>query len=203
MGINVTKSIAAFQKAWSAARQDETAPKANGEGYKVSWAEHNAAKAELFSDGKLTRNEALAYATQLASDTVMTVPARRDAHAFLQTIGAGQKLDAATVAAMKADFSVRADRAAFSWLDDVGRLVKNTVDLPDSVQAAVKALERELSHSGDAKVEVRRATLAGQPALIVHSMDFDAESEKILLFTPAGKKLAEGERWDAMSGFSW
>ncbi len=203
MGITVTKSIAAFQKAWSAAREDGTAPKANGEGYKVSLAEHNAAKAELFSDGKLTRNEALAYATQLASDMVMTTPARRDAHAFLQTIGAGQKLDAATVAAMQADFSVRADRGGFSWLDDVGRLVKNSADLPDSVQAAVKAAQDELAQSSEATVEVRKATLAGQPALIVHSKDLESESEKVQLFTPAGKPLAVGERWDAMSGFSW
>jgi methyltransferase (TIGR00027 family) len=35
------------------------------------------------------------------------------------------------------------------------------------------------------------------------AMDFESESEKIQIFTPAGKKLAEGERWDAMSGFSW
>jgi hypothetical protein len=201
MGITVTKSIAAFQKAYSDARQDGTIPHQGGEGYKVARAELKAATANLFSDGKLTRNEALAYATQLSNDTVMTSYARRDAHAFLQTIGADHGLDAATVAAMKADFSVRADQGGFGWLDNVGTLVKN--NLPASVQTAVKDAEAELQGAGDSKVEVRKATLAGQPALIVHSMNFDDESEKISVFTPEGKKLAAGERWDPMSGFSW
>src|SRR5436309_568152 len=118
--MRTTRAIDAFQKAWTAARQDATTPKADGEGYKVAQPELKAATAPLLADGKLTRGEAFAYATQISSDTVLTVRARRDAHAFLQTIGADHGLDAATVAAMKADFSVRADQGTFRYLSNVG-----------------------------------------------------------------------------------
>jgi hypothetical protein len=186
--------IKGFNQVWSAARQDDSR-----QSYKVAYAELKAGEDALLSNGKLSRAEAKGYASTLASDPVLTKPAVKEARAFLETIGA-DKLDSTTVEAMKADFSVQAV-APFKYLDVPGRVVKNTIDLPDAVQ---KAAAKTTDGDGNAwDVEVRKTTLAGQPALLVHSTLQDGELEKVELFSAAGKSLAKGEVWDPMSGFSW
>ena len=82
-----------------------------------------------------------------------------------------------------------------------GRLVKNTIDLPDSIQKA--AAETTDPEGNQWDVEVRKTTLAGQPVFLVHSTLADGDLEKIQMFSPTGRSLAKGDVWDAMSGFSW
>ena len=189
--------IKGFTRQWNDARADGSA-----QGNKVSYGELKGALKTL-SFGKLSRTEAKFAASTFASDPFLTAPAKKEAFAFLQTVGAGKPLDATTVEAVKAEFSLRAV-APFRMLDVPGRLVKNTVDLPKSVaDAAANLSDPDGGTWGSA--EVRKATLAGQSVFIVHHSDLDGsmDLEKVQVFSAAGKSLAKGSVWDAMAGFSW
>lgn len=190
--------IKGFTKLWNEARADES-PQSS----KVSYGELKGALQTL-GQGKLSRQEAKFAASTFASDPYLTAPAKREAFAFLQLVGAGKPLDSTTIEAIKGEFSLRAV-ATFRMLEVPGRLVKNTVDLPPAVAAAA-AKTAEPDDGGEwASVQVRKATLAGQSVFIVHHSELDGSSdlEKVEVFSAAGKSLAKGNVWDAMAGFSW
>lgn len=188
-----------FDAQWSRARADGSA-----QGYRVSYEEVKGAL-DALKDKGLTRREAAHAASTFAQDPVLTRPAAKEALAFLALVGKGKPLDAATVEAIKADFSIRAAKP-FRSLDVPGREVKNTADLPDAVQ---RALEDTAEPDADAtweSVVARKATLAGQSVFIVHFSSLDdgnGDAEKVRVFGANGQLLAKGSLFDGMAGFSW
>ncbi len=196
--IKTSPSLQAFNALWDKARAEGSA-----QGNKVSYAELKAALAPLQAGG-LSRFEARHVAETLSSDPVLTAPATKEALAFLKTVGA-EKLDSTTVEAIRADFSLRAS-APFKSLDVPGREVKNTLDLPDSVQRAMKQTHEKDAEASWESVVTKKATLAGQPVFIVHYSSLDdgnMDAEKVRVFSTAGKELAHGALWDGMAGFMW
>lgn len=191
-------SIKAFDALWNKARSD-----GSQQGYRVSYAELKQAITGLQARG-LSRFEAAHAAATIASDPVLTAPAAKEAYALFKTIGAG-KLDGATIEAIKAEFSLRAG-APFKSLDVPGRTVKNTIDLPDSVQKALADTREVDADATWEDVTVKKATLAGQSVFIVHYSGLDdgnMDGEKVKVFSAAGKPLAHGSLFDAMAGFMW
>ncbi len=191
------KSINEFKNLWSTARQEGTQ-----QGNKVSYAEMKTALGAITADGKVSRAEAAAVADVMARDPVTTRPAAKAAQEFLALVGTDRPLDAATRNAMMAEFALVAARP-FSHLEVPGRLVKNTIDLPASVQAAIADTTENGMVWED--VQTRKATLAGQQVFIVsyNSLDGDFDPEKVKIFSATGKPVASGAIWDGMSGFGW
>jgi hypothetical protein len=192
------KSINQFKTLWNSAREDQST-----QSYKVSYAELKNALKAITADGKVSRAEARAVADVMANDPVLTGPATRAAQEFLATVGKNHSLDAATKSAVQAEFALLASKP-FRTLDVPGRVVKNTVDLPDSVQKAIKDTAENGGGTWE-EVETRKATLAGQPVFIVHytSLDGEFDYEKVRLFSANGKPIAEGAIDDPMAGFGW
>jgi hypothetical protein len=192
------KSINAFKNLWSAARNDPST-----QSYKVSYAELKTALGAITADGKVSRAEAAAVADVMANDPVMTGPAVKVAQEFLLTVGSNHSLDAATKSAVMAEFALRAARP-FSHLEIPGRVVKNSIDLPASVQKAI-ADTAERGGGTWEEVETRKTTLAGQPVFIVNynSLDGEFDYEKVRIFSATGKQIAEGAINDPMAGFGW
>lgn len=196
--IKTTQSLRAFDALWDKARAE-----GSNQGHKVSYAELKAAL-ELLKSGGISRFEARHVAQTLSSDPVLTGPATKEALAFLKTVGA-DTLDPTTIDAIRADFSLRAT-APFRTLDVPGRVVKNTLDLPDAVQKAVRQTREEDADASWESVVVKKATLAGQSVFLVHYSELDdgnGDAEKLRVFSPAGRELAHGGVWDGMAGFSW
>lgn len=192
------QSINQFKNLWSAARAD-----ASRQGSKVSYSELKTALAAIQADGKVTRAEAAAVADVMANDPVMTRPAVKAAQEFLATVGGNHPLDAATKTAVMAEFALLAARP-FSQLAVPGRVVKNSIDLPASVQKALADTSEQGGGTWE-EVETRKATLAGQPVFIVgyRSLDGESDYEKVRVFSAAGKPIAEGAIDDPMAGFGW
>jgi hypothetical protein len=194
----ITNSVTQFKNLWNAARQDPSS-----QGYKVAYGELKTALGAITADGKVSRAEAAAVADVMANDPVMTKPAVKAAQEFLATVGAHHSLDTATKSAVMAEFALVAAKP-FSLLAVPGRVVKNSVDLPASVQKAVKDTAQEGGGTWD-EVVTRKATLAGQPVFIVDYNGLDGESdyEKVRIFSATGKPIAEGAIDDPMAGFGW
>jgi hypothetical protein len=192
-------STAEFRKLWDLARADS-----GSQSSLVAYGELKKALEPILADGKVTRAEARFVADTMANDPYMTKPAVKEAVAFLATVGKGKPLDAATRSAVMAEFALRAAKP-FALLDVPGRLVKNTVDLPDSVQKAI-ADTNEGEDLGDwEEVSVRKATLAGQPVFIVtyDVLNGEMDYQKVRLFSATGQQIAEGAIDDPMAGFAW
>jgi hypothetical protein len=192
-----TRAISQFNSLWTAARQG------GEQGYLVSYGELTQALAAIKADGKVTRTEAKAVADVMADDPFMTRPAVKEAKAFLAAVGANPSLDAATRAAMKAEFAAVAAKP-FQHLDVPGRRVKSSIDLPDAVQHAIADTAEEGGGTWE-EVETRSATLAGQKVFIVdyNSLDGEMDYEKVRIFSASGKQIAEGGIDDPMAGFAW
>lgn len=193
------KGIKAFDAAWHAARAEGST-----QGNKVAYAEVTKTIAALKSDGgRLSRDEMQHFASTIAGDPILTAPAKKEAYALLKEIGTS-KLDTATVEAMKAEFSLRSG-GPFKTTDVPGRLVKNTIDLPDAVQKAVADVHDEDSGLDWEEATVHSTTLAGQPVFVVHHawLGGDGDADKVQIFSRDGKKLAQGGIRDAMAGFGW
>lgn len=192
------KEIKAFDMQWAKARTDRSE-----QSDLVSFKELKGALATLKGSGStMSRANAAHAASTFASQPVLTGPAKRAAYEFLQSVGARKPIDATTVEAIKAEFSLRAT-APFQMLAVPGRAVRNTVDLPDAVARAAG----DMGGPGArwANVEVRRATLAGQSVFIVHHSELGSSSdvEQVQVFSAAGVKLALGSTLDPMIGFRW
>lgn len=85
-------------------------------------------------------HEAKFAASTFAADPFLTAPAKKEAYAFLQTVGSGESLDSATLEAIKGEFTLRAV-ASFRMLDVPGRQVKSSLELPPAVAAAAANTE--------------------------------------------------------------
>ena len=188
-----------FDAQWTKARAD-----GNDQSSRVSYAEVKAAISVLKEKG-LTRREALHAASTFSQDPVLTRPGAKEALAFLALVGKGQPLDAATIEAIKADFSIRAS-TPFRSLDVPGREVKNTADLPENVQKALADTREPDADATWESVVARKATLAGQSVYVVHFSSLDdgnGDAEKVRVFSASGQQLAKGSLFDGMAGFSW
>ncbi len=199
MTVTTTRGVKAFETQWNSARADRSE-----QSNRVSYRELKDALAVLPSAKTLTRTEAAFAASTMASDPVLTDPAKKEAYAFLKTVGAGAALDEATREAVKAEFALRATKP-FATLNVPGRTVRNTVDLPAAVKAAADAMTEKPNPGKWATVEVKSATLAGQKVFIVHHSEFNGSSdaEKAQIFSANGTSLAQGSIWDPMAGFGW
>ncbi|MEW5741881.1 MAG: hypothetical protein AB1938_23405 [Myxococcota bacterium] len=196
--VKPSNGIKAFDAIWNKARAD-----GSKQGHKVAYEELKEAISALQTRG-ISRYEAAHAAATLASDPVLTGPAAKEAYAFLKTIGAG-KLDNASIEAVKAEFSLRAT-APFKSLSVPGKTVRNTVDLPDSVQKALGETHEKDADANWESVVAKKATLAGQPVFIVHYSSLDdgnMDAEKVKVFSAAGKPIAKGSLFDGMAGFLW
>jgi hypothetical protein len=193
----ITKAMTQFQKLWTAAREADTQQSSL-----VSYDEVRAAL-KAIKTGGVTRAEAAFVADTMANDPFMTQPAIKEVHAFLATVGKDHALDTATKKAVMADFALQAAQP-FKTLAVPGRRVKNTLDLPDTVQKAMKNVAGPDGQSWE-DVDVHKATLAGQPVFIVRYSSLAGESdfEKVRLFSSQGKSIAEGGIDDPMAGFNW
>ena len=188
-----------FDAQWSKARAD-----GSEQGYRVSYGEVKAALGVLKEKG-LSRKEALHAASTFSQDPVLTRPAAKEALAFLALVGKGKPLDAATIEAIKADFSIRAAKP-FSSLAVPGREVKNTADLPEKVHQALADTREPDADANWESVVARKVTLAGQPVYVVHFSALDdgnGDAEKVRVFSANGQLLAKGSLFDGMAGFSW
>jgi hypothetical protein len=194
------KGIPGFDAVWNEARQDKSE-----QSYKVSYGEVKKALGALkATGGRISRAEAKHAASTFSYDPVMTQPARKEAIAFLQTVGTGKPLDSTTIEAIKAEFSLRAVDV-FKMLAVPGRALTDLEQLPDSVQKAVANIHDDDADDDWGFAEVRKTTLAGQPVFIVHHGELGGslDLEKVEIFSAAGKSIARGSVWDAMAGFSW
>ncbi|MBK7862369.1 MAG: hypothetical protein IPJ65_27925 [Archangiaceae bacterium] len=192
-----TPGVKGFDEVWNQARADDST-----QSYKVSYAEVKEALGRF--GATVSATEAKHAASTFSSDTVMTRPARKEASAFLEAVGAGKNLTSTVIEAIKGDFSLKAVETG-KMLAVPGRAVKSTHDLPDAVRKAVEDHSDPQSGAEWEEAEVRKTTLAGQPVFIVHHsvLGTSLDLEKVQVFSPEGKKLAQGVVWDAMSGFSW
>jgi hypothetical protein len=196
----VNKGIPGFDAVWSAAREDHSS-----QSYKVSYSEIKEALGALkATGGRISRAEAKHAASTFSDDPVMTGPAKKEAIAFLATVGTGKPLDSTTIEAIKAEFSLRAVDT-FKMLSVPGRDVTGSDELPDAVKKAAENMHDDEADDDWANVEVRKTVLAGQPVFIVHhdEMGGNLDLEKIQVFSAAGKSIADGAVWDGMAGFSW
>ena len=192
-----TAAIQQFNNRWTEARRG------GEQGSLVSYGELNRAMEAIRADGKVTRAEAKAVAEVMANDPFMTRPAVASAKEFLATVGGTGSWDEAAKSAVKAHFAITAAKP-FSHLDVPGRVVKNTIDLPESVQQAITDTAEEGGGTWE-EVETRKATLAGKPVFIVdyNSLDGEFDYEKVRIFSDTGKLIAEGAIDDPMAGFWW
>lgn len=192
------KSVQQFDVLWKRARTE-----ASKQGAKVSYDEIKDAL-EVVTRGKITRAVAAYVADTMANEPFLTGPAAKEAFAFLKIIGADQELDAASKAAVRAEFSLRAIKP-YKSLSVPGREVANTVDLPDAVDKAAKQMKQGGDNAWE-DVVVKKASLAGQDVFIVHYSALDdgnLDAEKVRVFGKNGKEIASGSLFDPMGGFAW
>lgn len=195
-----TRGIGEFRARWDQGRA-EGSPQGN----KVNYGEwEHALEAVKRKDGSVSAFTGKAVASVISGDPVMTKPGAKAAREFLATVASGNNYGTAAVEAMKADFSLRAV-APFQQLAVPGYQVKNTDALPAGIKKAVADTSDEASGGTWDTVEVRKTALAGREAFIVFYGDLDGESDysKVRVFSPEGKKLAEGSIDDPMAGFYW